>query len=70
LEISKRKDAWLGEAYYFWDDLEDAHKWGTKSKKDTGYYEIYKAKINCEDVLDIIQIKFLCIISVSNSEVM
>src|SRR3569832_308749 len=47
-----RSNAWMGDAYYFWDDLMDAMKWGNDSKKATGYYEIYEANINCENVLD------------------
>lgn len=47
-----RDDAWLGEAFYFWYDEEDAHRWGHSSKKRTGSYEIYSAVIECEDVLD------------------
>lgn len=47
-----REDAWLGEAYYFWYDEFDAHRWGETSKRKTGSYEIYKAKVNCENILD------------------
>jgi hypothetical protein len=47
-----RSDAWLGEGYYFWYYLDDAHYWGFTSKTRTGYYEIYSADIDCEDVLD------------------
>ena len=50
--ICKRDDAWLGQAYYFWNDLEDAHRWGKMSKKRTSKYEIYKSIIDCEDILD------------------
>lgn len=50
--ICERDDAWLGEAYYFWDDYDDADKWGNNSKRKTGKYEIYKANIDCENVLD------------------
>lgn len=50
--ICKRDDAWLGEGYYFWYYIEDAEMWGTTSKKNTGYYEIYKSKIDCTDFLD------------------
>jgi len=45
-------NAWLGEAYYFWADEVDAVKWGHTSKKSTGYFEIYKAEVDCENVLD------------------
>ena len=47
-----REDAWLGEAFYFWYDEEDAHRWGHSSKKRTGSYEVYEADIDCKDVLD------------------
>ena len=47
-----RNDAWLGVARYFWLDIEDAKFWGITSKKNTGWYEVYSAEIDCEDVLD------------------
>jgi hypothetical protein len=47
-----RDDAWLGTAIYFWLDLDDAEHWGNTSKKQTGYYEIYKSDIDCQDILD------------------
>lgn len=47
-----RDDAWLGEAYYFWVELEDAEAWGNKSKRNSSFYEIYKSEINTENVLD------------------
>jgi hypothetical protein len=47
-----RSDAWLGEGYYFWYYLDDANHWGITSKTKTGYYEMYAADIDCEDVLD------------------
>jgi hypothetical protein len=47
-----RHDAWLGDAFYFWLDLEDAEAWGNKSKRNTGVYEIYKTEINTENILD------------------
>ena len=46
------EDAWLGKGYYFWVDIFDAKRWGTKFKTKTGSYEIYKCNIDCEDVLD------------------
>ena len=51
-EICTKNNAWLGNGYYFWDDLMDAFKWGNDSKKATGSYEVYKADIDCENVLD------------------
>lgn len=50
--ICNRTDAWLGDGYYFWNDEVDAIHWGSKSKNRTGRYQIYKADIDCEDVLD------------------
>lgn len=47
-----RSDAWLGNGYYFWDDEQDAINWGHNSKKRTGYFQVYRADINCENVLD------------------
>jgi hypothetical protein len=44
--------AWLGPGYYFWYSEHDAVVWGNTAKRDTGYYEIYTANINCEKVLD------------------
>ena len=47
-----RKDAWLGTAYYFWADEVDAIQWGHKSKRSTGFFEIYKSDIECENIFD------------------
>jgi hypothetical protein len=47
-----RDNAWLGEGFYFWDDLDFAHQWGKSSKKNTGEYEIYEAEIDTENVLN------------------
>lgn len=44
--------AWLGEAAYFWYYEDDAVWWGTTSKQGTGYYEVYKATINSDNILD------------------
>jgi hypothetical protein len=51
-KICTRRDAWLGDAYYFWSSEVDAIQWGQNSKKRTGYFEVYSANINCENVLD------------------
>ena len=45
-------EAWLGEAYYFWYSLDDSHYWGMKMKRKTGYFEVYHAEINCDNLLD------------------
>jgi hypothetical protein len=50
--ICVRRNAWLGTAYYFWDDEVDAIQWGHKSKRNTGFFEVYKATIESENVLD------------------
>lgn len=50
--ICVRHDAWLGEGFYFWSDIIDAIQWGNNSKKATGYFEIYEAKIITENFLD------------------
>lgn len=50
--LCTRGDAWLGHAYYFWDDIYDADAWGIKSKRKTGQYEIYKGLIESENILD------------------
>lgn len=47
-----RRNAWLGTAYYFWDDEIDAIQWGHKSKKNTGFFEVYKATIESDNVID------------------
>ena len=42
----------MGEAYYFWLSREDAERWGDKSKRTTGRYDIYTSQIACDNVLD------------------
>jgi hypothetical protein len=44
--------AWLGFGYYFWVHIEFAHYWGKDSKKRTGQYDIYKAEIEEENLLN------------------
>ena len=34
--LCEEPDAWLGNAYYFWDQIHDAVQWGQKKKKETG----------------------------------
>ncbi|MDA3910930.1 MAG: hypothetical protein PF448_06215, partial [Bacteroidales bacterium] len=41
-----KEDAWLGNAFYFWVEESDAVFWGTRKKRKTGEYSIYKASIN------------------------
>ena len=50
--VCKRKDAWLGLGYYFWDMIEDAIRWGNDSKRTTGSFDIYGSIIDCENVLN------------------
>jgi hypothetical protein len=45
-------DAWLGEAFYFWLDLEDADEWGIKSKRGSNCYEVYQSEIQIDNILD------------------
>jgi hypothetical protein len=50
--LCSRKDAWLGVGYYFWDDQEDAIRWGNDFKNRTGRFDIYEAAIDCANVLN------------------
>lgn len=46
-------NAWLGIGYYFWTELEFAKYWGEDFKSNnTGYYDIYKASLNCENCIN------------------
>lgn len=45
-------DAWLGNAYYFWYDETDAIHWGNNYKRRTLSFEIYKADVECDKILD------------------
>ena len=47
-----KDNAWLGEAYYFWENEDDAVFWGVKFKTKTRKYDIYKAEIMSDDILD------------------
>jgi hypothetical protein len=47
-----RNDAWLGDGYYFWWYAVDAKLWGERSKKATGWFEVYKADADLSNVLD------------------
>jgi len=48
-----KDNAWLGSAFYFWEDEQDAICWGKNSKKRTGKYDIYKADVDFGDnILD------------------
>lgn len=50
--LCTRDDAWLGDAYYYWLNQEDADHWGNNSKKATGYFEVYESEIDLENVLN------------------
>jgi hypothetical protein len=45
-------NAWLGKGYYFWENNDDATFWGIKFKNKTGKYDVYKAEIPDDNVLD------------------
>ncbi len=47
-----KDNAWLGEAFYFWESEDDANFWGVKCKNRTGKYEVYRVTIVSEDILD------------------
>lgn len=47
-----KDNAWLGNAYYFWENEDDANFWGIKFKNKTGKYDIYKVEIYSDDILD------------------
>ena len=48
--LCERRDAWLGTAYYFWDDINDAKKWGINAKNNK--YIVYEAIIQTNKILD------------------
>lgn len=48
--MCRRKNAWLGSAFYFWAEEEDAIRWGYDSKN--GRFQVYSARIVSERVLD------------------
>jgi hypothetical protein len=50
--LCERKNAWLGIGFYFWDDVEDAIRWGNDSKKASGKFDVYESAIDCSNVLD------------------
>jgi len=47
-----KDNAWLGKAFYFWENEDDANFWGVKFKNSTGLYDIYAAEILTDNVLD------------------
>lgn len=50
--LCTKSNAWLGTAYYFWYDEIDAINWGNDFKGKNGYFEIYNANIDTNDILD------------------
>ena len=48
--MCSRKNAWLGTAYYFWAEEDDAIRWGYDSKN--GIFQVYSARIESDKVLD------------------
>lgn len=52
-ERCKSINSWLGIGYYFWTDIIFAHYWGEDfKKKETGYYDIYKANLDTSQCLN------------------
>src|SRR6476660_5845570 len=52
-QLCNRSNAWLGVGYYFWIDDEFAHYWGRDTKKGkSGRYDIYKAEVCEEQILN------------------
>jgi hypothetical protein len=47
-----RDDAWLGNAIYYWFELEDAEDWGNSSKRRHNFYEIYESEVESENILN------------------
>lgn len=45
-------NAWMGEAYYFWYDEDNAIFWGRVAKTRTRAYEVYQSKIQSNDIFD------------------
>lgn len=51
--LCTKEDAWLGQAYYFWEDESDAIYWGVRFKSRNGKsYIVYKADIETDNLLD------------------
>lgn len=50
--ICRKPNAWMGHAYYFWYYEGDALYWGRTFKRKTGYYQVYEAELETDDVLD------------------
>lgn len=51
--LCTKDNAWLGEAYYFWEEENDAVYWGETFKcGKTGKYVIYCATIDNNNILD------------------
>ena len=47
------EDAWLGNGYYFWTDVEFAKYWGEDFKlNETGFYTIYSAHLDTENCIN------------------
>jgi len=47
-----RDDAWFGDAYYYWESIDDADFWGRVSKRATGKYDVYSSNIESDGFLD------------------
>lgn len=44
--------AWLGDGYYFWLDEMFSMHWGPDFKTKTGYFDVYKAHIEDDNLLN------------------
>lgn len=48
----KKENAWFGIAQYFWYYENDAIFWGRTFKNRRKYFEVYKAEVDCKNILD------------------
>ena len=49
----RAENAWLGQGYYFWVEIEFAHHWGKDYKiHNTGGYDVYKAHLDTEKCIN------------------
>ena len=47
-----RNDAWLGTGIYFWYHEQDGIWWGITAKNKTGKYQVYRADVLFDNILD------------------
>lgn len=49
----RAENAWLGQGYYFWVEIEFAHHWGRDYKiHNTGSYDVYEAHLDTEKCIN------------------